>query len=236
MATINFVSKGNKNMVAALLSMFVIIFEPQSYLLIIPSTLKFCLSIVDLPINSLYVFTIRIGNKQLLIMLFLLVSSAQKSTNNRLRLTILGDFNGLVPFMVSFCKSLGLKNIVDFPTRGDSILDCCFSKKDANYVCKKLSRIGMSDHCLFKCTTSAKKLKRNVSYAYLPNLSPSNRALFHNTMKNIDFVEETVITDGLSLHLIFDTLLATLTSAYDYCFPLRKIKIYQQYSVDYQLN
>ena len=93
-------------------------------------------------------------------------------------------------------------------------------------MCTKLSPIGIPDHCLFKCTTSAKKLKLNVSYAYLPNLSPINRALFHNTMNNIDFVEETVITDGLSLHLIFDTLLATLTSAYDYCFPLRKIKIY----------
>ena len=37
-----------------------------------PSTLKFCLSIVHLPINSLYVFTIRIGNKQLLIMTLLI--------------------------------------------------------------------------------------------------------------------------------------------------------------------
>ena len=51
-------------------------------------------------------------------------------------------------------------------------------------------------------------------------------ALFHNTMNNIDFAEETVIIDGLSLQLRFATLPATLTSAYDYCFPPRKIKIY----------
>jgi len=158
--------------------------------------------------------------------IYQIVAAAQRLIKKKLHITILGDFNGLVPLMDDICHSFNLKNVVTFPTRGENTLDCCFTSKQANYLCSQVSPIGMSDHCLFKCVARAVSRPPSIEFKYVPDFSPANRALFYNEMSSLSLTNTERITDAYQLNLQFDTLIFTITSLFEHCFPLKKVKVY----------
>jgi len=157
---------------------------------------------------------------------FQIISSVQEFSKRKLKISILGDFNGLVQHMNIISDSFCLENVVTFPTRGNRTLDCCFTSKTANYTCVQLAPAGKSDHCIFKCISNKPTSSCNVQTTSIPDFSPLNRLLFHQMMLDLQFEIPDVISDVLSLNLYFDTLLATICSLFDYCFPRRTIKLY----------
>ena len=69
---------------------------------------------------------------------------------------LLGDFNKLD--LSRIANALGVKQVVPFPTRGQSKLDLAFTNLDAFYdVPKKLPPFGLSYHA----TVEAQTLERN---------------------------------------------------------------------------
>jgi len=147
-----------------------------------------------------------------------------KFENFSYNIICLGDFNGLRHKIDSFCKGFKLKNVVNFNTRGNAILDCCFTNNPQLYKTEKLAPLGKSDHCLFKCTLQKKKQK-HIKYKTVPDYSPSNREKFFFEMENSNFYFDDLIQNSSDLEYCFDLFISKLDSLHSHCFPLRKVKI-----------
>jgi len=138
-------------------------------------------------------------------------------------MTIIGDFNGCK--INNFNEIFQLSNIVDFPTRGNASLDCCFTTNFSQYTCVKLAPLGKSDHCLFKCVPKDNKKSKNYTYKYIPDFKPSNRIKFTNIITQCDFISNINIDDEIELNEQYDTFIQKIISIYDHCFPKRKVKV-----------
>jgi len=154
-----------------------------------------------------------------------IISKAHSMTKGSFKITIIGDFNGLTTLMDSICKTFKLKNFVTSPTRGNAFLDCCYSSNDANYTCSLFSPLGQSDHKIFICRSQQYRLKTRPKTALSPDFSPKNKAFFHNLLSQISFEDSPPIHDGFSLNFAYDTLISSISSLLQHCFPLKKIKI-----------
>ena len=80
-----------------------------------------------------------------------------------------------------------LKALVNFPTRGDSILDQIFSNMDCYEVPQLLPPLGRSDHSVILWKPVLKS-KRNVLTVKVRKFSKSRMANFHKTIAEIDWV------------------------------------------------
>jgi len=141
------------------------------------------------------------------------------------KFTVLGDFNGLANKMGNFCSVFQLQNVVNFPTRGPSKLDCCLTTNADQYTCNKLAPIGKSDHCLFKCSPKKKQRSKNYFYRYVPNYSPSNKIKFEGLLYDCEFFVGGNIRDVNELNFQYDTFVQKIDSLIQHCFPLRRIKV-----------
>ena len=148
-----------------------------------------------------------------------------KYPSHSLSINILGDFNGLMNVMKNFCDTLNLKNCVDFPTRGTSIIDGCFTNTKTTITTTKLSPIGSSDHCTIKIVPSLKFKKQNVSFKFVPDYSPSNKNKFNDLMLQTNFNICQEIHNGVDLNLEYDIFIGKLESIYKISFPMKKIKV-----------
>ena len=73
---------------------------------------------------------------------------------------IAGDFNRCDKV---FLTSIGLLNIIDFPTRLDATLDCVFTNRGQLFTARRCAPLSTSDHCIIKvCPKTAAKSSRNV--------------------------------------------------------------------------
>jgi len=120
---------------------------------------------------------------------------------------------------------LRLHNVVTFPTRGNSKIDCCFST-NKSYKCQKLSPIGKSDHCMFKCTPAERIVsKRSFSHKYIPDFSPSNRLKFEQTLAECNLLLDIQIQNSIDLNFQYDYFIQMYQSVFENSFPLRKVKV-----------
>ena len=155
-----------------------------------------------------------------------IILCATKFSAFNMKISIVGDFNGLVQRMDNFAYLYSLKNIVHFPTRGKSILDCCFTNIDHSYYASQIAPISNSDHCMVKCIpTNLTKKPRTFSKYQIPDFSPVNKLKFVEMLDDSDFNIYQPINSGLDLNFQFDLLLSKLWSIFSICFPLRSVKL-----------
>jgi len=159
--------------------------------------------------------------------LFNIISKTRSTSNNALKVTIIGDFNGLRACMEPVCKSFNLRNFVNFPTRGSSTLDCCYSSKSAQYTCTRLSPVGQSDHNIFTCRSQPKRRKLPFKHVLVPDYSPRNKSLFLSLLYSSGIENTSPIHSVSSLNFTFDSLIAIIASLIEFCFPVKKIKVYE---------
>jgi len=136
---------------------------------------------------------------------------------------ILGDFNDLRFKLNSLCSTFKLCNIVDFPTRGDATLDCCFTNLYKHFKTECLAPVGKSDHNMFKCMPKRLK-KQKDNFKLIPDYSPSNREKFNAMLNNVDFSFADNILNTADFDYQFDYFIQILDSLITHCFPIRKIR------------
>jgi hypothetical protein len=137
--------------------------------------------------------------------------------------------------MDNFCEMFGLKNLVNFCTRGSSQLDCIFSTLYSQYSSPiKAAPIGKSDHCTIICRGLPSKVKRlqTTTKKMVHDYSPANRQLFHYLMINTKFSSN----DCSTLDEKCEYLMVTILSIHDSCFHLKNVKNYQSTSCPWLTN
>lgn len=152
-----------------------------------------------------------------------IIKSVQENFTN-IRIHILGDFNGLIHKMDQFCTLYKAKNIVNFHTRGNAIIDCVYTQAYRTYICHQLSPVASSDHCVIKCVPSGNTNRNNIVYKEIPDYSPENRRLFHDTISNTDFSLGQSIDSVIDLDFLCEQFILKLYSILCHCFPTKKVK------------
>ena len=137
-----------------------------------------------------------------------------------------GDFNR---FDTSFLSTLGLVNLVHFPTRLHAQLDCFYvNNPNLFHICKQ-ALIGTSDHCSiflhpkvyskFNHTAYTKSVSRTLKKR---NCCPDNLDKLRNLVSSTDF---SVFSND---HNVFDCehLTDYLNFCYDQCCPIETVYVY----------
>jgi hypothetical protein len=154
------------------------------------------------------------------------IISLVKAERNVSDVSIVGDFNGLVSHMDALCDTFKLVNIIDFPTRGDAILDCIFTSCYRKYLpATKLSPIANSDHCVIVSHGSSITRSPIINKVTIHDYCPNNKLLFHSLMTS-SFLHEQLDWDA-HVEDFCNHFIQLLHSLHDYCFPLKTIRIYQ---------
>jgi len=148
----------------------------------------------------------------------LVTTTLQK--DHRISIVITGDFNGLRNNFQSVCYTFGLKNIVNFSTRGHNAVDLFYTNIQ-NFDATQHSPIGKSDHCVIKCTHVQRRLYDKVKTVKYPDFSPANRQLFENLVQHINFIS---FTDNINQD--WSNTVQTIDFFYQLCFPVKAIKVY----------
>ena len=137
------------------------------------------------------------------------------------RILICGDFNDLRLYYDEISRVTDSKSLVEFPTRDGNTLDQIFTNMPTGAPPIRLPPIGKSDHAtIFWAQSSVKcpSIKREVR-----NISKYNKARFSELVNQIDWLS--LLSSTHSLNLAASTLLSTLHSIYDFCFPSRVIRL-----------
>lgn len=133
---------------------------------------------------------------------------------------IAGDFNDLALHMEQVCHCFGLKNIIDCPTRNGKTLDCVYTSLHSHFSsATSLAPIGQSDHSVTICNPQ-KTVKQPITKINIRDYSPNNKAKFNLLFCNLDFSNLLLCQD---MNYVCNTLLATLSSLIDHCFPIKKV-------------
>ena len=143
---------------------------------------------------------------------------------------ICGDFNGLKDKFDSVENMFNLKNIINFPTRNNNILDCVYTNRSELYnEPLKLSPIALSDHCCVFCVTKSTSIKPSYIKKQVRDYSPQNKAKFHQLLTNCDFdlINQSSSTD---INLAFETFIQLISSIHDSVFPVKTITFYSNKS------
>ena len=138
-------------------------------------------------------------------------------------LILCGDANGLVDHLQSFLQCNNLSQLINFPTRGDRLLDIFASTAHSSYLQPiKLSPLGRSDHSGFVVKSNTSVVSpRSTKKVRVRDYSKKNHALFLYYLLHVDWnslLSETSIDD--SIHN-FNVIINHLTNA---CFPERTVR------------
>ncbi|MGL5707187.1 MAG: reverse transcriptase family protein, partial [Aeromonas sp.] len=136
---------------------------------------------------------------------------------------IAGDFNR---FDTAFLTTLGLSNLVHFPTRLDVQLDAVFTNRTQLFQMQKRAPLSTSDHCILKvCPIVCSKhnqhtlLRRPSRTVKQRNCSDENLAKLKCMVASTDF--STFVDQDPSIHC--EHLTGYLNFCFDQCCPMETI-------------
>ena len=132
-----------------------------------------------------------------------------------------GDFNDLHKSYSQISHVSCLLPLVEFPTRKSNTLDQIFTNYRTGVRPSSLPPIGRSDHCCVYWKPSPQvhtpAIKRVVR-----KFTPSRFAKFSSKVANFDWSTVVNVND---LESAFSFFTSALFSLYDFCFPLRTIRL-----------
>lgn len=137
------------------------------------------------------------------------------------RIVLCGDFNDLRLCSDEISRVTGLKQIVNFPTRGKNSLDLIFTNFSHAHPPSCLAPIGKSDHaCILwsPCCVSRMSVKKQVR-----KISKSSLTSFYRYVNSIDWLS--FVRDISDLDDAFSTFVCTLRSVFDHFFPWRIVRV-----------
>ncbi len=138
------------------------------------------------------------------------------------RIILCGDFNDLRLYCDHISRTTGLKQIVNFPTRGQNTLDLIFT----NFCCDSspscLSPIGKSDHVSISWYPNSSGDSNFVRKRRVRKFTQSSFVSFQSYISSFDWLA--FVRDMSDLEDAFSVLLKTLHSVFDHFFPLRTVR------------
>ena len=141
---------------------------------------------------------------------------------SKVRILLCGDFNDLRFHFSEISSLTHLTPIVDFNTRGDSILDQVFVNfaRDTNALA--LPPVASSDHCVVFWSPSPPP-KLPMMKKKIRKFSRANVAMFRHTAANTDWLA--LVKDFDSLNEASECFIDCVNFLFEHCFPIHTIRI-----------
>ena len=146
------------------------------------------------------------------------VLSSHLSTCNA-KIVICGDFNDLRRYNDRITHLTGLRQIVNFSTRGQNTLDEIFTRIPVTQALQRFSPFGKSDHaCVFwshkNCCGSV--VKKNV------RIMPKSK-IGCSILHDINWLD--YVSSFADLQTAFSSFQSSLKAIFDFCFPKQVIRV-----------
>jgi hypothetical protein len=151
------------------------------------------------------------------------VRASEKSTCRKQNVIICGDFNDLKRNVGDFMTTFGLRNLVNFHTRGLTTLDLVLTNIPSYEGAERLPPVGRSDHTAIICKpTKPKSLKVSKKVEFRP-ITHSRKIKFNAKMVETDWSK--LVSSVGTPDEQAETLLATVQSVFTWAFPPKVVRM-----------